>query len=979
MRKGIVLFFLCSLLVFPIYGQPTDINKIQCNIDEAERLRSLGKFNNSIDTLNKIDQADKETYPKIFFNIYNQLGILYWNIGSLNDSLKYFKNSLELAKKYRFIGEISQANQSITIIESYKKAKILRENYKYDESLKLFQETVDIAKKLNNVEFELKCTRQMSLVYYDLAEFDIFYKFNERSLSIARHINHKKDIGICLNNIGLFFWKVDNYSAALKYYGEALPIANEINIPQFISEVLNNMGLIYKDVGNYDKALFYFKEAQNIDQKSNNLDYLIIDMNNIGTTFRKRGLVSNDINDFSRALEYFFKCLDLISLAKDQRIRLLIYNNIGTTFADLGNFSEAQNYFKIGLKYCEDFNDIEAKSNLLNNLGITSFNLKNFDDAKFYLHQSIEIASKLKGGKILWEAYFELGNLMKNGNDYLNALNSYKNSISIIEKTRNTIDNDDLRSTYFGSDKRIDVYNSLIDLLFKTAKTNENDNNHLQAFNIIEREKARTFLDILSGSRINQRYENNSRVSIEIKQLENEVTNSYKKLLLLELTSQQKNIESDKLNKLEDELEILKSNLRLSNPSYANLQYPEIIELKKAQKFLLNEDTLCIEFTIGKESAYAFSMTKEKINIYKIPNENVLKTKVKQFLSILADKSCRDFSIGEELYRELIRPALNANFRNLIIIPDNVLYYLPFEALPIDAKGGKWLIEKCAILYTPSLSSYNAIKKNEYLKKRNMKDLIAFSNSFDPSPNASNSQIILKELFPLTGTRMEPLKYANLEIDRILSHIHSKDIFKDTFSTAQNLGKSELDDYKIIHFATHVLINDIKPLRSAIILSTNIKAEEDGFIQVNEIMEMKIAADLVVLSACQTGLGRLLRGEGIEGLNRAFFYAGASSVLMTLWSINDQASAQLMDRFYYHLGHSASIMKALQRAKLDMIESPYYSHPYYWAGYILSGDGFRVIFPRTGQIWIWLGIGVGISASLAAILRLRRRKRTETA
>jgi len=155
-------------------------------------------------------------------------------------------------------------------------------------------------------------------------------------------------------------------------------------------------------------------------------------------------------------------------------------------------------------------------------------------------------------------------------------------------------------------------------------------------------------------------------------------------------------------------------------------------------------------------------------------------------------------------------------------------------------------------------------------------------------------------------------------------------------------------DYKIIHFATHGLIDDNNPARSSIVLSLGNNTEEvgeDGFLQMREIFNLKLNSDLVTLSACQTGLGKFFKGEGIESLNRAFFYAGASSVLMSLWPTNDQASCQLMARFYTHLRSSESIMNALQKAKLEMIASDVLSHPYYWAGFIVTGKADIVAFP----------------------------------
>jgi CHAT domain-containing protein len=170
------------------------------------------------------------------------------------------------------------------------------------------------------------------------------------------------------------------------------------------------------------------------------------------------------------------------------------------------------------------------------------------------------------------------------------------------------------------------------------------------------------------------------------------------------------------------------------------------------------------------------------------------------------------------------------------------------------------------------------------------------------------------------------------------------------------------------------LIDDKKPGRSSIILALDKDQNEDGLLRMKEIYNLDLNSDLVTLSACQTGLGQLIRGEGIEGINRAFFYAGASSVLMSLWAVNDQATYQLMERFYTHLRSSDSIMNALRKAKLEMINSGVLSHPYYWAGFIVSGKANHTIFPNPLFRLLILGfVCLLIAGIIIFIIRLKKK------
>ncbi|NOR52677.1 MAG: CHAT domain-containing protein, partial [Candidatus Aminicenantes bacterium] len=218
------------------------------------------------------------------------------------------------------------------------------------------------------------------------------------------------------------------------------------------------------------------------------------------------------------------------------------------------------------------------------------------------------------------------------------------------------------------------------------------------------------------------------------------------------------------------------------------------------------------------------------------------------------------------------------------------------------------------------------------------------------------------------------LKYSGLEIEKIAALFKKQkiNIFKREKATEEQLKKLNLTDYNILHFATHSLINDKKPARSSIVLSIDESSVEDGLLQMREIFNLKLNAALVTLSACQTGLGQFIKGEGIESLSRAFFYAGASSVLISLWPVHDQASSQFMERFYSHLRSSNSIINSLRKTKLEMIGSDVLSHPYYWAGFVVTGNSDKIIYPSPRKkffflIFIFLLIGgIGLTLKMRA-------------
>lgn len=257
-------------------------------------------------------------------------------------------------------------------------------------------------------------------------------------------------------------------------------------------------------------------------------------------------------------------------------------------------------------------------------------------------------------------------------------------------------------------------------------------------------------------------------------------------------------------------------------------------------------------------------------------------------------------------------------------------------------------------------------------------DLLAFGDPyFGALEKQENGGDIFQDFFSSRSFDFYRLEYSGTEIDEISSLFKKgkRNIFRRQEASEDRLKNHKLDDYRIIHFATHSIIDERRPDRSSIVLTLDEDPTEDGFLQMREIYTMKLSSDLVTLSSCQTGLGEFIHGEGIEGINRAFFYAGSSSVLMSLWAINDQASYQLMERFYFHLRSSESIMEALRKAKLEMIESGVLSHPYYWAGFIASGQTDEIIFPKSSSKWIYFGVLFAFVFGAVLILRKRFNKR----
>ena len=948
--------------------------------NQGEKLRLQGHYEESIKLFSKaLSIARKNSNQKNQVESLIKLGLLHWNEGQLDRSSQFYSEALSLGEK---TGTIENKNKeqiihSIQIYHLYQDGKNYRLHGDHQKSIESFEQAIDLARKIKSEEHEVKCLRQLSVTHWEFSDINKFFSLNKKAQKIAQKLNHKKEEGRCLYNIGLYYSRIDNYSQALRHYQEALRIARILEDHRDESYCLTNISDVYIQVGNYEEALEYLKKVLKIDQALKEHAYIAMDLNNIGVIHRNKALDSDNKEDLYNALDYFKQGLEFARRIKIEKTEIQTLNNIGTIYVDLRNYPEALKHFELALQKAEGSQDIEETANILVNIGIVHSQQKNYDSSFTYFQRAIDTASSIKAEKILWEAYFEIAKAHMNKNDYQASLENYKKSIAAIENIRSKIQLEELKATYLGSNKRIDVYRDIIDLLYKLYQSEHQELYKIQAFNYLERAKARAFLDRLELSQVNISQGINVGLLRQENRLMMEISKLNSELLKPGLSSEQEMNINDQLKLYEERLEALKREIRISSPAYANLKYPKIISLEQAQKKLLDNKTAFFEYCIGEKISYAFVITRKKMKIFPVPSAKKIQTRVREYLQAITDKENHDFHLGYELFQTLILPGLEKKIEKLVFIPDGILHYLPFETLKRQRNGRKWLIEDYKIAYAPSISSLREIierGRSTHLKPK--KDILIFGDPFfGPNEEEGMKVDALKNFSSADTFSLLRLKHSGLEVGKVAALFKKAktNIFKRKEATEAQLKKLNLTDYKILHFATHSLIDNRKPARSSIVFSLKNDSIQDGFLQMREIFNLKLNSDLVVLSACQTGLGQFIEGEGIENLSRAFFYAGASSALISLWAVHDQATAQFMERLYFHLRSPRSIMGSLQKTKLEMIDSDAVSHPYYWAGFTATGKSDRIIYPSSRKVLIFIIFLLFLGGFISSLIIFRQK------
>jgi CHAT domain-containing protein/Tfp pilus assembly protein PilF len=986
----VVLTFLMCPLHLPCFSEATDssINKDEqfTDIFQAGREdKRNGRFDAALESFRRaLSIAVVEKNPTRIVSCMVEQALMYWNTGKISESTAEYGEALDFAKSRNLGAFEDTCKGALRIAGYYNRAKAFRQGGEFEKSVAEFTMAIDQARVIASREHELKCLRQLSLTYWELADLQPFFSLNSRALSLAEELNHRQEQSKCLINLGLFYWKLDNYSEALRHYQRALNLARSINSLESQAECLSDIGIAYFDLGAYDEAMENLNKALALDKELKNNTNISKDLINIGESLRRRGLLTSNEDDFSLALRSFEESLVLAKMTGDVGTELIILNDIGATHSHLGNNQKALDRFLVGLEKSSKMHNVEAMGMILNNIGIVYSQLGNYEESTKYYQRAIDLALGISGGKILWEAYLEIADSYKKQGKWDAALENYRKSISVIENIRSGLNLEELKATFLGTDKRIDAYYNIIDLYIRLFQKTQKKEYEAEAFSFLEKAKARSFLDSIEVSKLNLSEGIDQKLLNRETELMNDISRLHTKLLVPQISAEQRSLITTELDSCENQLDSLKAEIREASPAYANLSYPTTLTLDQAQRSLIDEGTVYFAYLLGKENSYGFAIFKDDVEVFPLPRKEDIQKLVQEHLRAISDATNHDFRVGYKLYDYLIRPGLRQDVSKIIIVPDDALYFLPFETLLTKEQGREWLIKEYNIAYVPSLSSLKELlERRRTSAHKPQRDILAVgdpdfgaSEAEGPAPagpSAGQNQALGYD------SRFYRLKYSGQEVEDIAALFKPKkrEVLVRDQATEERLKAANLSDFKIIHFATHAVIDDKKPARSAIVLCLDQDPAEDGFVQMREVFNLRLRADLVTLSACETGLGRLVRGEGIEGLSRAFFYAGASSVLLSLWAINDQASYQLLERFYTHLHASRSIADALRKAKIEMINSGVLDHPYYWAGFIAMGDTERIVFPSGLKRWILATLSV--AAGLAILLLIVNRDRSAVA
>jgi CHAT domain-containing protein len=436
----------------------------------------------------------------------------------------------------------------------------------------------------------------------------------------------------------------------------------------------------------------------------------------------------------------------------------------------------------------------------------------------------------------------------------------------------------------------------------------------------------------------------------------------------------------------------LTQQLQQQNPHYNQIEETNNYSVQQVQELIVEDnETMLLEYFLGKNASYVWAITRNSARVYVLPKADEITDEVRVVYELLAQKpgdetEKRLSDAGGKLAKMILTPLANqSNIKRVIVVADGALNYIPFQLLP--APSGNPLVANYEIVNAPSASILGQLREEKQERPANTKVLAAFGDAVFRSnyaqfknsvPDEVAASVAMERGLEVAADSLDPdkiqsLVFSKYELD-YLRNIAGQAAFVATGFKASRavLEKTDFSRYAILHFATHGLLDPKNPKKLGLYLSMVNEAgqDEDGFITMQDVYNLRVPVSLVVLSACRTGLGEDVRGEGLIGLTRGFMHAGASSVVASLWKVDDEATAELMKHFYTNmLKKGMRPAEALREAQNTLRKDPLWSSPHYWAGFTLQGEfkeSIKLPPATTAPATIQNAVGAGLLITLLA-------------
>jgi CHAT domain-containing protein/tetratricopeptide (TPR) repeat protein len=805
------------------------------------------------------------------------------------------------------------------------------------------------------------------------------------ALPVLRMFEDQSGEAGTFTQIGSIYRTFGEPQKALDHFAQTLPLWRAAGDRRNEATSLNNIGTVYNLLSDPQKALHYLQQALSLARAGADRRNEAAALNNIGHVY-------NLLGDPKKALEYLNQALTVARANSERRIEAAALTHTGTAYNSLGDQRKAVEYLERALQMRLAASDRQGEAITLNHLGRV-FDLSGEPKKAFeYYDKALPIWRAVgdRNGEVL--ALYGLARAESRLDDPLAASKRTEAALDIINSLRTKVASRDLRASYFASVQ--DIYKLHIDLLMRLHRRQPTAGFDVAALKTYEQARARSLIDLLAESSADIRQGVDPALLARersLRQLLNAEATRQMNLFSSQYKEESANAVRRKIDELVTQLLALEAELKAQSPRYAALTQPAPLGLTEIQSAVTDDATLLLEYSLGEERSYLWAVTPASFSSYELPSRAVIEAAARRCYDLLtARNQFVKFETADEkrervrkadaeypsaamaLSRMLLGPvAGQLGRKRLLVVPDGALEYLPFAALTAPRRTSSTafvpLMVDHEVTSIPSASTLAVLRRELHGRAPAEKVVAVFADPvFDKTDERLTGGVsrnagghhgaqIASDVTNTPGEQeaaqssdgavaIQRLPYTRQEAEAILALAPATGR-KAALGFEANRAAAmsdELSKYRIIHFATHSFLNSTHPELSAIALSMLDRQgkPQNGYLRSHEVFNLKLEAELVVLSGCRTGLGKEVKGEGLYGMTRGFMYAGSRRVVVSLWDVQDQATARLMSDFYRGLlgPKRSTAAAALRAAQIAIWREARWQSPYYWAGFVLQGE-----------------------------------------
>jgi CHAT domain-containing protein/tetratricopeptide (TPR) repeat protein len=882
----------------------------------------------------------------------NTMGVGYEYIGEYKKALDLYQQSLELRQEIGDIRGEAEALHNIGVYY-YRTGDLSKALEYYDRIIPLWEEIADW-KALGNT------LSAMGLAYSSLSENQKAISYYSEALPLQRMGGDTRSEASTLNNIAMLLVDLGDLQKALDYLKRAEEIRRDSGDRRGKGGVLNNLGLVYHELGDLDKALDYYTRSLQLRREAQDKGGEAATLNNLGKSYEDKG-------SLEQALEYYLQALEITRTAGMKSGEAHVLNNLGNVYQKQKDYENAFDHYNEALELTRKIEDRQGEAEALDSLGTNLLSYSELQKAARMYGLGLQLRRQIGDRPGEAESLFHIAQLKRTQGQQVSALDYIDSCISIVESLRVRVLSQNLRASFFAAARK--YYEFYQTILFELHQTEPSFGYDQRAFHVSERSRARGLMELLAESSLDLTRGVEPGLLLEERMVRQELNAHLDRQMRL-ISSGDWPEEAAQLGEqietLNRQYEQIEARIRRTSPHYAEIMKPVPLTLKRVQESVLDDQTLLLEFSLGDEKSFVWAVSHNSVKSAELPPRAKIEELAVSFYEKLSAGSS-EFpqtralpvsrtnnnaeSIAFELSKILLGPVEDRlNYRRLVIVADGPLQFVPFGALP-HPESNLFLSAEHEVINTPSASTLAVLRKEVIQREEPPKTLAIFADPVFESEDERLKESVMQSNngFSRASLKMEDvpltrLPFTRREANAILSLVPADKSLEalDFRASRETMLNPDIQNYRYIHLATHGFVNTVLPEQSGIVLSLFNKEGEtkEGFVSAGDIFNLKLRADVVVLSACRTALGKQVRGEGILGLARAFLYAGAARVVASLWKVDDVATAEFMQIFYEGMLGKAQLSapEALRSAQIKMMNDPRWKSPYYWAGFVLQGD-----------------------------------------